>query len=219
MSQANRDNIIPTGARVFDPPQFRKRRALDAKLRERIEAAVEKLIETLDATEDTDTDTQNDDYPIDDNELEPSLGSTDNARDQTKWAPPGSWNEDREGDEHDGREPDVDDEEDDPGEDNGDTEPSLGWTSEPTLERAAAGFVVDGEEGDLSVEELDRHRAERRPQNSKVQQPESIGDDPQLVMVTRRGQHGTICNVRPLTPDERAAELRKAGIVSAQGDS
>jgi hypothetical protein len=125
MAKANGDDTTPTGARVFDPPQFRKRRALDAKLRARIEAAVEKLIETLDAAEDTDQDKANDDDPIDDDEREPSLGSTDNARDQTHSAPPGGWDEDCEGDEHDGREPDVDDEEDDPSEDNGDYEPSL----------------------------------------------------------------------------------------------
>jgi hypothetical protein len=71
--------------------------------------------------------------------------------------------------------------------------------------------VTDGEQGDLSVAELDRLRAERRPQ-SKVQQPESIGDDPRLVMVTRRGPHGPICNVRALTPAEQAAALRKAGV-------
>jgi hypothetical protein len=57
---------------------------------------------------------------------EPSLGSIDNATNQDKWAPSGSYSEydlDREA-EHDGREPD-----DEP-EDGGDDEPSLG-ASEP----------------------------------------------------------------------------------------
>jgi hypothetical protein len=158
------------------------------------------LIEALDATEDTDQDKANDDDPIDDDEREPSLGSTDNARNQTHWAPPGPSDEDREGDEHDGREPDVDDEEDDPGEDNGDSEPSLGWTEAGTAN--STSFITDGEQGSLSVAELDRIRAKRCEAAARERLADG-GGDCRLVHVSRRPD-GTICNVRALTPEEQA---------------
>jgi hypothetical protein len=53
---------------------------------------------------------------------EPSLGSVHTHHNQTRWTEGGG--RDLEGDEHDGREPDVDDE------DGGDKEPALDWSDE-----------------------------------------------------------------------------------------
>ena len=72
----------------------------------------------------------------DPSEHEPSLGSADNLTNQTKWAAgptSNEWDIDREGDEHDGREPDVDDEE------GGDDEPSLG-AQEPSEPDPLQGY-------------------------------------------------------------------------------
>ena len=91
---------------TLKPPRTIVRRLIDPALRRRIAEAVEQLIVALDDTEDTDSDTQCDDDPIDD-EPEPSLGSVDNAQNQSGWSAGGV--EDMEG-EHDGREPEVDDE-------------------------------------------------------------------------------------------------------------
>lgn len=86
-------------------------------------------------------------------ELEPSLGSTASV-DQTKWS--AGKTDDREGDEHDGREPDHDDEED-PAENGigdadgllGDREPSLGSLEQISQLRWASG---DREDHELALE-------------------------------------------------------------------
>jgi hypothetical protein len=112
-----------------------QRREIDAKLRARIEATVERMISALDAFDALTEDLEETDEDGPGEDDEPSLGSQerhparspwgfvgydsrDNQGDQTFWANGNRGGDDREGDEHDGREPDVDD------------EPSLG-ASEP----------------------------------------------------------------------------------------
>jgi hypothetical protein len=112
-----------------------QRRQIDAKLRARIEATVERMITALDAFDALTEDLEETDEDGSGEDDEPSLGSQerhpaqspwgfvgydsrDNQGDQTFWANGNRGGDDREGDEHDGREPDVDD------------EPSLG-ASEP----------------------------------------------------------------------------------------
>ena len=111
------------GAPIIDHPKAKRERRLrkiDAALRARIEKAVEQLIETLDAMEDTDEDAAADDVPCDEDELESNLGWTTAANQDLALARTTShWIEDME-DEHDGREPDNDE------------EPSLGSGHQPT---------------------------------------------------------------------------------------
>jgi hypothetical protein len=85
-------------------------------------------------------------------------------------------------------------------------EPSLGWTEAGVLASATSYFVLEGEEGGLSVAELDRIRAKRRAAAS--QQPAG-GGDAKLVYVSLRPD-GAVRDVRPLTAAEQAAVLRKA---------
>jgi hypothetical protein len=117
---------------TIDRPKARKRalRKLNKAQRQRIEAAVQAMLDVLDAVDAPSEDLEENDQggdehdgaePSDDEE--PSLGSFDAMTDQRK-----SWRraelplvflaDDAEL-EHDGREPDVDDEEDDPAEDAG----------------------------------------------------------------------------------------------------
>jgi hypothetical protein len=80
---------------------------------------IERLIALLDRLDAPGTDLEPDEDDEPQGDEEPSLGSVDNAANQEKWAPSGSYglrDIDLE-EQHDGREPDVDDEEDDPGED------------------------------------------------------------------------------------------------------
>jgi hypothetical protein len=116
------------------------------KLREEAQLRIDQLIAFLDATEDTDVDGQVDDGMIDgDFDTEPSLGATAvlAGTDQTRWAdgPEYVFLEDCEGDEHDGREPDDD-------EDGSDKEPDLGWTVDGAIgsldDRELVGHVLDG---------------------------------------------------------------------------
>jgi hypothetical protein len=123
-----------TDAPTIERPRARKLRALrklNAARRRRIEEAVERMIQALDEIDG-------------DDDLEPSLGSSethpspgfyyttnDRSDHQEGWSR--GRRDDRE-EEHDGREPDVDDE---PGVDN---EPALGWTDE----ESAAGFNYAG---------------------------------------------------------------------------
>ena len=101
-----------------------------ARLREEASHEIEKLIALLDTLDAPEADLEPDcDAEISEDD-EPSLGSVENhpnpfrsinQGDQTSWAAGtnfGIFNVDCEGDEHDGSEPDEDD------------EPSLGWTTD-----------------------------------------------------------------------------------------
>lgn len=197
------------------PARIVTRRKLDPALRERIAEAVEQLIATLDATEDTDTDTAADDLPCDgDDDAEPSLGSVDNFTNQEKWSAGADHDPDREGDEHDGCEPEDEGgesvTEDD--EDGGDLEPDLVSAEGHKIFAQAGGWVTDGEEGGLSVTELDALRAKRAARKAATAPLD--GDSARLVMVTRGGpsKHS---NVRALTPEEQARYFGRVNAMSA----
>lgn len=144
-----------TDATVLTRPKPRRRRKIDAAMRQRIEAAIEAMINTLDALEAPTEDREEDDdggsgSSSGNEDDEPSLGSSDKTWNQTRWAD-GCGDRDLEhsdddfevcesdfeDDSHDGCEPDVDD------------EPSLGVPEQMDQDRAwkMAGQAVwaDGE--------------------------------------------------------------------------
>lgn len=167
-----------TDTRTSERPRAKKPlRQIDAKLRKRIERVVEKLIAALDAAEpDPDLEPTFGHLPpggIDeaegpDVELEPSLGFLEGTIQSTSIINSG-LDGDRE-DEHDGREPDDD------------LENSLGWTEAGVMAQPTTYFVNDGEQGDLSVRELDALRAERRARRAAEKRAVD-GSDGVLVIV------------------------------------
>lgn len=186
-----------SNVKTLEPPTTIIRRQLDPALRQRIAEAVDHLIAALDASEDTDQDTAVDDEPIDDDELEPSLGFVEQIN-QDKNRSVTSTEVDLEYDEADFEgDPDADQEGDGDcdAEDNGDAEPSL--VSADGSRLLAAVGLIDGEEGDLPVAELDALRTKRRA----VQPAPSDGNDAKFVSVSysHGGRHR---NVRPLTAEE-----------------
>jgi hypothetical protein len=133
-------------------------------IRSRSRELVQDIVNFLDAAEgdldlegelldDASEELENDDPAEDDGTAEPSLGSLerhptlhmngrDNVGDQTQWA---VGNRDDREDEHDGAEPDVDD------------EPSLGWTE--ACELGEANDKEAGDDYDGRVIYLDKRRA------------------------------------------------------------
>jgi hypothetical protein len=189
-----------------------------AKLRKEAADEIDRLLAFLDETgPDCDDDSGIDDGPMDEDELEPSLGSLNTFSQVERFLWAGVQDDleacgsDREGCESEREISDL--------EYYGESDEDCG--AEPSLVSAdgtamfSPNFPTDGEKGGLSVAELDRLRAKRCPQRPPQEKPERVGDDPRLVMVTRRAA-GTICNVRPLTPEEQARYL---GSVGAPGSS
>jgi hypothetical protein len=89
---------------------------LPIETRQRIETVIEELVGLLDLVDgDADLEANGDEEDGHEDDLEPSIGAL------------GRWMDGRL--EYDLEADDADDEESDPGEDGGDFEPSLGWTS------------------------------------------------------------------------------------------
>jgi hypothetical protein len=125
------------------PKSRRKPLRINRQRIQRMEAIVEGLLRLLDEVEgDVDTEDNGDAEPEEsgygdedgmsvEQDGEPSLGWTDYEARYGRYADQWGYATDGE-EEHDGREPDCDDEEDDPGEDNGDAEPEAS-DYEPSL--------------------------------------------------------------------------------------
>jgi hypothetical protein len=79
------DRPISADSVTTRPKPKRRLTRLDPVRRRRIEVAIEAMIDALDAVDDPDEDSQVDDDPIDDDELEPSLGSLEDRIGQQQW--------------------------------------------------------------------------------------------------------------------------------------
>lgn len=126
---------LPAPSGIVTPSDVRAALKAIAGIRREASAEIDRLIALLDRiSPDSDLE-ENGDNDADDSADEPSLGSIDNFIDQTKWAAGGfntTHDVDREG-EHDGREPDVDE------------ELSMGWVNEGGQTSLASASNCDGE--------------------------------------------------------------------------
>lgn len=179
------------------------------KLRKEAQDEIERLLTFLDETgPDCDEDTGVDDGPVDDDELEPSLGfselmnqdkhrnvyghgaTEDFEYDEAEQREISDLEHYGEADSHDGFEPEED------------FEPSL--VSAEGNAAFSPNQWPDGEVGGLSVAELDRLRETRsgRSNESMAHVPEGLRSDGRLVRLVRN--RNRVCNVRPLSPAEQA---------------